>query len=88
MTRHRRSKHETTATANTPTIDIEIVKKILPETVEKLREEDIYPGEILDTISSLKPSEPQVNLRNIDTDLYHQSTIQEIMDHKQHTIDP
>ena len=36
---------------------MEIVKKILRETVEKLREKDIYPEEILDTISNLKPSE-------------------------------
>ena len=33
------------------------MKKILRETVEKLREEGIYPEEILDTISSLRPSE-------------------------------
>ena len=38
-------------------MDMEIVKTILRETVEKLREEGIYPEEILDTISSLKPSE-------------------------------
>ena len=37
---------------------MEILKKILRETVEKLREEDIYPEEILGTISNLKPSEP------------------------------
>ena len=39
-------------------MDMEILKKILRETVEKLREEDIYPEEILGTISNLKPSEP------------------------------
>ena len=33
------------------------MKKILCETVEKLREEGIYPEEILDTISNLKPRE-------------------------------
>ena len=38
-------------------MDMEIVKKILRETVEKLQEDCIYPEEILDTTSNLKPSE-------------------------------
>lgn len=40
---------------------MEIVKKILHETVEKLRAESIYPEEILDTISKLKPSKSFLN---------------------------
>ena len=36
---------------------MQIVRKILRETADKLREEIIYPEVILDTISNLKPSE-------------------------------
>ncbi|CAB4044610.1 Hypothetical predicted protein, partial [Paramuricea clavata] len=62
LTRHRRSKHpdkeeQTVATINIPPINMEIIAKIIAETVEKLREENIYPKEILDIISKLKPSE-------------------------------
>ncbi|CAB4024403.1 hypothetical protein AWC38_SpisGene12476, partial [Paramuricea clavata] len=62
LTRHRRSKHPdkeelTVATINIPPINMEIIAKIISETVEKLREENIYPKEILDIISKLKPSE-------------------------------
>ena len=45
------------AAINIPPINMEIIAKIIAETVEKLREENIYPKEILDTISKLKPSE-------------------------------
>ncbi|CAB4031910.1 PREDICTED: uncharacterized protein LOC101236338, partial [Paramuricea clavata] len=62
LTRHRRSKHpdkeeQTMATINIPPINMEIIAKIIAETVEKLREENIYPKEILDIISKFKPSE-------------------------------
>ncbi len=49
------------AAVNIPPISMEIITKIIVETVEKLREEDIYPKEILDTISKLKPSEAFLN---------------------------
>jgi hypothetical protein len=45
------------ADINIPPINMEIIAKSIAETVEKLREENIYPKEILDTISKLKPSE-------------------------------
>ena len=44
LTRHRQSKHETAVTANIPPINMEIVKNILRETADKLREE--YLSEI------------------------------------------
>ena len=64
LTRHTRSKHltgESDEQAETTTqhvaINADTVGRILKETVEKLREENIYSNTLIDTIFSLKPSD-------------------------------
>ena len=58
---------------------MEIIKKILHETVEKLRAESIYPEEILDTISKLKPSESFLNFISKVFGLFCQKRNQDAM---------
>lgn len=84
LTRHRRSKHaneqlETTADNPHPPLDKEIIDNILAQTVEKLREESIYPEEVIDTLSKLRPSESFLALVRNVFDLFCRKRNQDAM---------
>ena len=63
-TRHKRSKHEEEATSvgaskNPPkrTIDMAVIQNLCKEIAGKIRQEKLYPENIIKTVEGLKPSE-------------------------------